>query len=261
MGLAPSFAAFTLTHIFLLRSLGGTADNVRVLGDDVIIADPMVESRYLSWLERNAVPVSWNKSLKQDTKCEFAGRVVDSFGIWPVYRASPIDIHGDPLGYIRQYGYRALHLLPRWLQRIVAPIMDLPPLTLREPNWDKLGELYARGLDPSFFIPVRKFPGNEGLVKSLPSVKALHLHELESDLPHNEGVGPVGTQERISNPVLAVDHVNVNLRDHFQSEFIEELMKSLVFLTGSDPDRGVEPRVPLSYLRKVSSRVKALLKG
>jgi hypothetical protein len=82
MGLYGSFALFALTHNFLLTSLGGTEDQFRVLGDDVIIADAELARKYTEWLKDEDVPVSWHKTLLNAPIAEFAGFIITPTGLY-----------------------------------------------------------------------------------------------------------------------------------------------------------------------------------
>jgi hypothetical protein len=128
LGTNPSFASFTIFHILLVRSIGGTAANFRVIGDDIIISDDNLTDKVLMVYSDMRVSVSVHKSIfKHRRFAEFAGRLVDQHGIIPVYKASPLKISSDPMGYIRQYGFKALELLPKRVRLIVSTVASLPP--------------------------------------------------------------------------------------------------------------------------------------
>lgn len=144
MGTAPSFAGFTVAHIHLVRTLGGTPDNFRVIGDDVVISDPDVAARYRAAMARLGVQINDSKSLSGYSFAEFAGRIIDKWGYWPCFKASPLHVSKDPLGMVRQYGLRGLKLLPRSIRGAVhfAASLSLSPLMAHCASWsnfDKLG--------------------------------------------------------------------------------------------------------------------------
>jgi hypothetical protein len=77
LGLYPSFPAFSLAHGLFLRSIElryGKKNTFRILGDDVIISDPIVHKRYRDLLVQFGIPVSETKCLS-GTAGEFAGQV------------------------------------------------------------------------------------------------------------------------------------------------------------------------------------------
>lgn len=124
MGLAPSFAGFTISHIFLLRSLGGTSSNFRVIGDDVIISDNQLADRYKQVLSSWSVPISVSKTISSETVGEFAGRIFDRHGVLPVYKSTKIlrNLTRDPFGALRQYGWKGLKLLPRKIRSLIQDV-------------------------------------------------------------------------------------------------------------------------------------------
>jgi hypothetical protein len=126
LGTGPSFSAFTLFHLFLVRSIGGDASNFRIIGDDIVMSSSPLVRRYLKVMEGLKVPISHQKSLFDSGVAEFAGRVIDRFGKMPVYKASPTDLVNDPLGVIRQYGSRGLDLVPKNLRAMIKTVSTLP---------------------------------------------------------------------------------------------------------------------------------------
>lgn len=85
LGLYPSFATFTLTHGLLLLYLneGRHADEFFVLGDDVVILNDLLRSKYVAMLERMGCPWSKEKSLSSDKLCEFAGKIITKDWVIP----------------------------------------------------------------------------------------------------------------------------------------------------------------------------------
>jgi hypothetical protein len=126
LGTGPSFSAFTLFHLFLVRSIGGDASNFRIIGDDIVMSSSPLVRRYLKVMEGLKVPISHQKSLFDAGVAEFAGRVIDKFGKMPVYKASPTDLVNDPMGVIRQYGSRGLDLVPKNLRATIKIVSTLP---------------------------------------------------------------------------------------------------------------------------------------
>jgi hypothetical protein len=108
LGTGPSFSSFTIFHIFLIRSLGGHAGNFRVIGDDVVISEPRLAKLYQIAIGKLNVEISMSKSLFDSDLAEFAGRIIDKYGTYHVFKASPMDLKNDPLGLLRQYGESAM---------------------------------------------------------------------------------------------------------------------------------------------------------
>jgi hypothetical protein len=82
LGLVFSFPMFALTHNALLygicRRLNVVPeDSFRILGDDVVVSDPLVHKEYLRILESARIPVSHHKCLSGKT-AEFAGAKITS---------------------------------------------------------------------------------------------------------------------------------------------------------------------------------------
>lgn len=121
MGTAPSFPVFAITHVMLLRTLGGDESNFKVLGDDVVIACPKLALRYQDALHRLEVKISLAKSLLDATIAEFAGRIIDKVGMMPVFKGRRSQLNKDYLGYARQYGLSSIPLLyPKRDQELVT---------------------------------------------------------------------------------------------------------------------------------------------
>lgn len=80
LGVYPSFAAFAVTHRTLLRALElrhNLKDTFRIIGDDVVISNPLMSFQYRRMLDRMGCPVSESKTVMHSSKlAEFAGRVI-----------------------------------------------------------------------------------------------------------------------------------------------------------------------------------------
>jgi hypothetical protein len=78
LGLFPSFPAFTLWHGMVLRSIETRyrlTDTFTVLGDDVLISNPLVNWQYRVLMEKLTVPISLTKTFSGKAG-EFAGTVI-----------------------------------------------------------------------------------------------------------------------------------------------------------------------------------------
>jgi hypothetical protein len=124
LGLGPSFFLFALSHHYVLRSLG-SEDNYRILGDDIVISDSGLASRYVDQMTRMGCSISMEKTLESGTVAEFASNLImQNLKVkqhkWrKVTRSNAIDL-------ARLYGPKILHELPKSIRRVVLAISDIP---------------------------------------------------------------------------------------------------------------------------------------
>lgn len=127
LGLYPSFAAFALCHGLVLYGLNGFDHNNKffVLGDDVVILDEGLHSRYKSFLSLCGIPFSDSKTLSSDVLTEFGGKVITPNLVIPqlkwrfVSDDSFIDI-------AKLVGYQAIRLMRPRQRKVFEAISDLP---------------------------------------------------------------------------------------------------------------------------------------
>lgn len=139
LGLAPSFAAFTLSHGILLESLwvrvlrdrGEVFDQrdpsfpFRIIGDDVAIWDPMLARAYRDWLDWNSVPISESKSLVSTSVSEFAGKVITPDQILPRLKwKSPSD--NSFVDVARNLGPQSISLFTKRQRKVLEQIAEVP---------------------------------------------------------------------------------------------------------------------------------------
>jgi len=286
MGLAPSFAAFSVTHVLLIRSLGGNSDNFRTCGDDVVIFDEQLAIAYMETLKLIGVEISLSKSLLGDSKVEFAGRIIDRFGPWRSYKAAPFMAAKDPLGFIRQYGLSGLPLIPKDLRPLARFFSTLPYIgfagladyaTLECLDEELVEQLYFLRSDDVFPIP----QANEKLSRfsidsknpNVPPFDSTSLSfrqyekfldkSLYEGFPFQESLVGSGVS---NNPVL-VEHVRINTPKTTLVErlaFIDVLARDLEvgFQSnfGEDSGGSLLEKVPLSRLKRLFKRVNTLLR-
>lgn len=128
LGLGPSFAAFALTHGVLVHSIARAChvnDCFRVLGDDIVISEEQVATKYLEAMQLMGIPVSKDKTICSTKFAEFAGKLVSRDGILAGLKwRDPSD--RSFLDVVRLLGPRSLALLrPR--QKRVATFISLLP--------------------------------------------------------------------------------------------------------------------------------------
>lgn len=139
LGLGPSFAAFALSHGVLVHSIARACrvtDCFRVLGDDIVISEETVATKYLEAMQLLGVPISKDKTICSTSFAEFAGKLVSRDGILAGLKwRAPSD--RSFLDVVRLLGPRSFALLtPR--QRRVATFISVLP----EPRgfgWNPLG--------------------------------------------------------------------------------------------------------------------------
>jgi hypothetical protein len=112
LGLYPSFGAFTLSHGILLWFLNGRkhGNSFYVLGDDVVILDNDLYTKYIKVLEQMDCPYSRDKSISSSELCEFAGKIVTSTMVLPQYKWREIS-NDNFLDICRRMGRRSRSLL------------------------------------------------------------------------------------------------------------------------------------------------------
>jgi len=88
LGLYPSFGMFTLTHGLLLLFLLGKEYNHEffIVGDDVIILDDTLFTKYTDIMSVMKCPWSPQKSLSSTLLAEFAGKVITEDQVLPTYK-------------------------------------------------------------------------------------------------------------------------------------------------------------------------------
>lgn len=85
LGTYPSFPAAALSHGAVLRGFEityGVRNSFRVLGDDVIINNPLIHRSYRTFLDRLNIPVSLSKTLESATIGEFGGFLIQRDKCW-----------------------------------------------------------------------------------------------------------------------------------------------------------------------------------
>jgi hypothetical protein len=257
MGTAPSFAAFTVSHIHLVRTLGGTQDNFRVIGDDIVISDEALADRYKSRMGDLGVQISLSKSLLGEHKAEFAGRIIDKYGLWPSYKASPMDLSKDPWGYLRQYGLAGGKLLPAKIRDMLTftarvPVIGIPHCcdysVLDELDDISFLSLMDETIEPYSYDSFRPLKS----AYHYPQTRFEKVNSEESQFRGSLGVG---------NSPRLVEHVNATLADDGASYrgYLSWMEESLSRGTAVPlyEDMRLKPRI--SYVRKLWNARKKLV--
>lgn len=132
LGLYPSFGMFTLTHGLLLLFLNnGRHDNkFFVVGDDVIILEDDLKSKYTETLNSLGCPWSPEKSVSSSSLCEFAGKIVTPDDIIAQYKWRRMS-DDSFLDICRALGPRSRILLTQKQREVFDAVKHLqPPLGL-----------------------------------------------------------------------------------------------------------------------------------
>jgi hypothetical protein len=148
LGLYPSFAAFAVSHGFLLLALLDRPyrGEFFVLGDDVVILDDALASAYSRMMNSLDCPISFNKSLTGKI-AEFAGRVITPDLVIPQLKwREPSDKNFVDLA--RLLGPNSLPLFKKKQRQILEIISEVPeslgglgwnpqgkPIKERVPRW------------------------------------------------------------------------------------------------------------------------------
>ena len=140
LGLYPSFGSFALTHGLLLLGLCDCEYNHQffVLGDDVVILDTEVASKYMDILSVLGCPYSDTKTIRSNSLCEFGGKIVTSSKVIPQlkWRLSSDDSFVD---IARLLGPRSLRLFRPKQIEVISEISEVPE-SLGGLGWNSKGK-------------------------------------------------------------------------------------------------------------------------
>jgi hypothetical protein len=126
LGLYPSFAAFALTHGLTLLGLNnGFHNSFFILGDDVVILDETLATRYLQLLKMLGCPVSQSKTIVSKQLVEFAGKVITEKSVIPQYKWRAVSDNSF-LDICRNLGPRSKRLLRNRQRSVVEHLAPLP---------------------------------------------------------------------------------------------------------------------------------------
>lgn len=131
LGLYPSFAIAGLTHGLLLNLLSGVYHNQYfVLGDDVIILDDNLMSRYMKTLDLLSCPWSPDKTISSDKIAEFAGKIILSDAIIPQFKWRKVS-DDNFIDICRNLGARVRSILSPAQREVFDAVKHyLPPIGL-----------------------------------------------------------------------------------------------------------------------------------
>jgi hypothetical protein len=141
LGVYPSFFAFTLTHGLVLAWLSEMkTDKFYVVGDDVVILDDQLYTKYIAFLKKTSCPYSVDKSICSETLAEFAGKVVTPNCVIPQLKWRKIS-NDNFLDLAKLLGPRSRELMTNRQQKVFDLVKDLLPpigLNMSKPHSDLL---------------------------------------------------------------------------------------------------------------------------
>jgi len=126
LGLYPSFGMFTLTHGLLLSFLLGREYNHEffVVGDDVVILDDTLFTKYMEILRIMKCPWSPSKSLSSNLLSEFTGKVILENHVIPSYKWRKIS-NDNFLDICKNLGPQSSVLLTKAQKRVFDVVKHL----------------------------------------------------------------------------------------------------------------------------------------
>lgn len=163
LGLYPSFASFALTHGLLLLGLLGKEWNEEffILGDDVVILDDDLYTRYLSTLEALGCPVSSHKTISSSRLAEFRSVIFFNGKQIPNYKwRKPSD--DSFLDILKNVGPGLVPVLTPRQRRVVQAVGPLP-VELGGLGWNPKGLSLDLRLSPWMSYILREKAGLEHL--------------------------------------------------------------------------------------------------
>jgi hypothetical protein len=134
-GMYGSFPIFGLTHNFLLMMICDICNihrdehmgyPYRVLGDDVVIANDDVYTKYMGFLKRLDVEVSHSKCVTSKSITEFAGYVISKDQIIQPVKVPDGNWENGFLNYIKVLGLKGISSLPSKTRGIARAAAQLP---------------------------------------------------------------------------------------------------------------------------------------
>jgi len=126
LGLYPSFGMFTLTHGLVLSFLLGKDYDHEffVVGDDVVILDDTLYTKYMDFLSCTKCPWSPSKSLSSENLAEFAGKIVLVDQVIPSYKWRKIS-NDNFLDICKNLGPQSAVLLTKAQKRVFDTVKHL----------------------------------------------------------------------------------------------------------------------------------------
>lgn len=163
LGLYPSFASFALTHGLLLLGLLGRDwnEDFFILGDDVVILDDELYSKYIRTLDMLGCPVSSHKTIHSTHLAEFRSVIfTDGKMIFNYKWRKPSD--DSFLDILKNVGPKLVPLITSRQRRVVEQIGPLP-VELGGLGWNPKGLSLNERITPWIPYLLREKAGIEHL--------------------------------------------------------------------------------------------------
>ena len=147
-GMYGSFALFGLTHNLVCIKICQVlkiepSESFRILGDDIVITDSRLNTRYRAFLDYYKVPVSEDKCLTSSSHAEFAGFLITQDQLMKPAKVPNGDMMNGFMNYLKVVGYEGLNNLPSISRSVARKAIQMP---------ESLGGL---GLNP-YGIPLKE---------------------------------------------------------------------------------------------------------
>lgn len=123
LGYGPSFALATLTHAALLDALDTQHTKLwMVVGDDVVIACPVLAEKYRIAMIGLGVEINQSKSVISSVMGEFLGKWILGVGVIPSTKVRPLKDIQQVIKLIEFYGKQSIALLSEewWQAKLTA---------------------------------------------------------------------------------------------------------------------------------------------
>jgi hypothetical protein len=248
LGMYPSFAAFTISHGLLIQSLLKKKWNGEffVLGDDVVILDDSLATKYFDTLTELGCPYSTEKTLQSERIAEFAGKVIIPSGVYPQMKWRELS-DDNFLDICRMLGPRSRVLLRQRQRKVFDKVKNLcEPIGL---NFSLPGDNLAKMVERTMSSPL--FSPEKSILNSLMGLRRrinLNLYSVE--------LQETTSKTEISDIISTFDEkVRFVLRTTLFSR-AENLSAIAEGLASLPEALGLEPRLPL--LAMLPSRVTQL---
>jgi hypothetical protein len=214
----------------------GLVDTFCVLGDDVVIANDQVESRYRDVLRELGCPVSEQKTISSNIIAEFAGKLIDSNGVLPVEKWKGLrkETYFD---VVRQFGLPGLKLVPKRYRKVVERWASLPqPVGLGlNPKGISFNERIGDDIDLYLTAKEDLLPTDtrDVLERSHDALISFGLvipteNSWATWLLERLGVRADRPSDRMDPGIkLLADHVNASIRDGYVSSMLSDLHEYL----------------------------------
>lgn len=127
LGLYPSFGSFALCHGLLLLALndGKHENEFFVLGDDVVILNPGLYTKYIEALKCLDCPISAEKSIISSDIAEFGGKIITRDEILPQLKWKNVS-DDNFIDIMKLLGMKAKRLLRPRQRKVANALADIP---------------------------------------------------------------------------------------------------------------------------------------